>query len=131
MEKDCIKKQGNSWKHQEGLKLIQKNELKGEAYNYLWLKKQLSGVMLYVSVRLIVSHLLQKKCAYYNDCRTILSLNKEKSLDIGKSCLNNTGVPDFIVYVCEVISKTLKSDLKKANFYSILNDGSTDSGVIE
>ena len=43
MEKDCIKKQGNSLKHQEGLKLIQKNELKGEAYNYFVIEETTVG----------------------------------------------------------------------------------------
>lgn len=36
-----------------------------------------------------------------------------------------------IFHISEATPKTLQSDLKKAHFYSILNDGRTDNGVIE
>ena len=60
-----------------------------------------------------------------------LNLEEFHGIDIGASYRNDKACAEFVDYPGEVLNEKLAKDLMKANFYSILSDGSTDCTVRE
>ena len=129
-----------SLKHQEAVKLSKKSKLGKEAYKQLVVKKTSIGQSLKCMCNSDCKSLNVKfNCAYYlakherphSDYSILLSLHKKNRVKVGTSYLNNQAATNFTYHIAEVTHESLQKDVAKANFYSVLNNGSTDSGVIE
>ena len=61
----------------------------------------------------------------------ILELEQKHGVDLGCAYRNKNTCGLFIDFIADDLAKQLKEKLDKRHFYSVLTDGSTDSGIIE
>ena len=59
-----------------------------------------------------------------------MSLHEDNRVKVGTSYLNDRAATNFTYHIAEVTCESLQKDVAIANFYSVFNDGSTDSGII-
>ena len=139
IDKDCVKKHIQSLQHQEAVKITKKSLL-GDVYKQLVVEKTPIGQGLKrmcesdrksLNVKFNCAYYLAKQERPYRDYSDLLSLHEKNGVGVGKSYLHDRAAANFTFHIAEVTRESLKTDLANANFYSVLNDGSTDSGVIE
>ena len=84
-----------------------------------------------LNVKFNCAYYLAKHERPYSAYPILLSLHEKNRVKVGTSYLNDSAATDFTFHIGEVTHESLQKDLAKANFYSVLNDGSTNRGVIE
>ena len=119
IDKDCVKKPVLTLQNQEAVKLS------------LSQKKKKWAMRLINKVKFNCAYYLAKHVRPYSDYPIPLSLHGNNRVKVGTSYLNDHAATNFTDHIAEVTRESLQKDVAKANFYSLLNDGSTDSGVIE
>ena len=140
IDKDCVKNHVLSLQHQEAVKLSKKSKLGSEAYKQLVAEKTPIGESLKrmcdsdrksLTVKFNCAYYLAKQERPYSDNPILLSLHEKNGVKVGTSYLNDRATTNFTDHIGKVTRESLHKDFAKANFFSVLNDGSTDSGVIE
>ena len=86
---------------------------------------------LSLNVKFNWAYYLAKHERPYSDYPILLSLPEQNGVKVGTSYLNDSAATNFTFHIGEVTPESLQKDLVKANFYSVLNDGITNRGVIE
>ena len=76
-------------------------------------------------------HTLAKHNRPFTDFLWQCALDDKKKVDIGISYRSDKEAHTFVHYIAEVERMNLVSDLKKAKFFSVICDGSTDSSITE
>ena len=74
---------------------------------------------------------LAKKERPYSDFPDLIELLEKNGVKYRASCQNKRAAANFVDRCGEVLKESFVEDLLRANYYSILVDGSTDSNVIE
>ena len=67
----------------------------------------------------------------YSDYPIIFSWREKNWVKVGTSYLNNRAATNITYHIAEVTCETLQKDKAKANFYSVLSNGSTGSCFIQ
>ena len=78
-----------------------------------------------------VSYFVAKHELSFTKYEKILDLEEMHGVDIGPSYRNDMACAEFIDFLGDDLDNNLVKDLARANFYSVLSDGSTDSSVRE
>ena len=78
-----------------------------------------------------VYYLLKQERPFVDYPEQLKLLKKNKGPDFGTSYLTDRAAALFAESIAEVEQKKLIDNLKKVRYYSVLNDGSTDSSVTE
>ena len=77
------------------------------------------------------AYYLAKKERPYSDFPDLIELHKKNGVKYHGSYQNEQAAANFVDNCGEVLKESFVEDLLRANYYSILMDGSTDSSVIE
>lgn len=76
-----------------------------------------------------VTYFIAKEEIPFTKYEKILNLEEMHGVDVGSSYRNDKACAEFIDYLGEDLNEKLTKDLGKANFYSVLSDGSMDCTV--
>ena len=98
------------------------------------LKKMCCGAddMKALRIKFNTAYYVAKQERPYADYPSLLELqNKNGVQKIGKSYLNDRAAAQFIHSIAETMKSNLSKDLANCRYYSVLNDGSTDSSTTE
>ena len=83
-------------------------------------------------IKFNTAYYLAKNERPFSDCPEVLELQEKNGVrDIGKAYLTDKKCAEFTKYVAHVIRTELDTDLKNCNYFTCLNDGSTDSSITE
>jgi hypothetical protein len=78
------------------------------------------------------AYYLAKQERPFSDFSELLKCQaKNNVMNIGESYTTDRAAAKFVNVIGEVTKEGLKTDLAKARYYSILNDGSTDASMTE
>ena len=77
------------------------------------------------------AYYLAKNEKPFSDFLELLDLQELNSLDVQKGYRTDRAVAVFIDFIAESMKLPLKECLMKAKYYSVLQDGSTDTSVSE
>ena len=77
------------------------------------------------------AYYLAKKERPYSDSPDLIELQEKNGVKFCGSYQNEQAAANFVDNCGEVLKESFVEDLLRANYYSILMDGSTDSSVIE
>ena len=58
-------------------------------------------------------------------------MQKQNGLDLGENYMNDKGCSIFVKQIATVLNEDFQGELHKANFVTIISEGSTDAGIIE
>ncbi|XP_064644698.1 E3 SUMO-protein ligase KIAA1586-like [Lineus longissimus] len=78
-----------------------------------------------------VAYMVAKKELPFTTYEDIVKLEMRHGVDVGTAYTNRFQCAEFIDCHAEYLAETLKNDLVKAKFYSVLCDGSTDCTITE
>ena len=86
----------------------------------------------YVEYKFNSVYYLPMKERPFTDFPQLLTLQEKSGIKrIGKTYLTNNPCEEFTDYIAEVTKDSLKTDIANANYCTCLNNGSTNSSVIE
>ncbi|VDI54723.1 Hypothetical predicted protein [Mytilus galloprovincialis] len=77
------------------------------------------------------AHALSLAGRPFSDFEWMSKLDQMKGLDVGKTYLNRKRAKEFTDCIAKVQMNTIKDNIHKAKFVSILSDGSTDASITE
>ena len=81
-------------------------------------------------IKFNTAYYLAKNERLFSDYLELLELQeKNRVKDIGKAYLTDKKCAEFTKYRAHVIRTKLDNDLKNCNYFTCLNDGSTDSSI--
>ena len=83
-------------------------------------------------IKFNTAYYLAKNERLFSDYLELLELQeKNRVKDIGKAYLTDKKCAEFTKYIAHVIRTKLDNDLKNCNYFTCLNDGSTDSSITQ
>ena len=77
------------------------------------------------------AYYLTKKERPYNDFPDLIELQEKNGVKYRRSYWNERAAANFVDNCEEVLKESFVKNLLRANYHSILMDGSTDSSVVE
>ena len=96
------------------------------------LKRMCRNDRKYVEYKFNSVYYLPMKERPFTDFPQLLTLQEKSGIKrIGKAYLTNNACEEFTDYIAEVTKDSLKTDIANANYCACLNNGSTNSSVIE
>lgn len=141
VEKDSLVKHLSSEQHKTAKNLSRSSELGAEVYMERvientpigrGLKKMHEKDKKSLEIKFNTAYYLAKKERPYSDYNDLLTLQIKNNIQGIKSHYNNDRTAaTFTDYIGKVMKESLTADLAKSRYYACLNDGSTDSAVIE
>ena len=141
VKKDSLQKHVNGDPHKYAADLLKKEKMGSSAFAQQVAQSSAIGRGLVkmatrdkevLENRFNTAYYLAKKERPYSDFTELLEL-QEKNPDVKfrGSYRNERAAANFVDTCGEILKDELITDLKNANYYSVLMDGSTDSSVIE
>ena len=140
MKKDSVKKHLASDLHLTALDLENKAKLGATSYNEQVLDQTPIGQVLMkmadkekevLMVCFNTAYYLVKQERPFSDYKDLLNLQFKNGVKEFQSYLNDRAAGNFMDVVGDIMKQRFVVRLSKANYYSLLTDGSTDAAVIE
>ena len=140
MKKDSVKKHLASDLHLTALDLENKAKLGATSYNEQVLNQTPIGQGLMkmadkekevLMVCFNTAYYLVKQERPFSDYKDLLNLQFKNGVKEFQSYLNDRAAGNFMDVVGDIMKQRFVVRLSKANYYSLLTDGSTDAAVIE
>ena len=138
---DAVKKHVTSEKHKRAAYLALKKELGPKEYvenireNTVIIGKSITRMhkktRKVMKNRFSTAYYLAKNGKPFSDFPKLLDMQELNGLDVQKGYRTDRAAAIFIDFIAELMKLSLKESLMKAKYYSILQDGSTDTSVSE
>ena len=138
---DAVKKHVTSEKHKHAAYLALKKELGPKEYvenireNTVIIGKSITRMhkktRKVMKNRFSTAYYLAKNGKPFSDFPKLLDMQELNGLDVQKGYRTDRAAAIFIDFIAELMKLSLKESLMKAKYYSILQDGSTDTSMSE
>ncbi|XP_057291390.1 zinc finger protein 862-like [Hydractinia symbiolongicarpus] len=139
--KDSVQKHTNSQQHKEAVELKKRSEMGAEVYAQSvltttpigsGLRKMAASDKKNLRVKFNTAYYVAKKERPFSDYPDLLKLQLKNNVPkFGESYKHERAAATFTEHIAKVDKENLGKTLAKTRYYSLLNDGSTDTGICE
>lgn len=140
MTKDSVQKHTNSQQHKEAVELKKRSEMGAEVYAQSvltttpigsGLRKMAASDKKNLRVKFNTAYYVAKKERPFSDYPDLLKLQLKNNVPkFGESYKHERAAATFTEHIAKVDKENLGKTLAKTRYYSLLNDGSTDTGFV-